>query len=110
MGTTYDDFLAERGYVPLCCDNNAQDLWTIFCCFGWLYPFLISFYCLALKAHLSTSESPTVLWIFSYAYAFMVIMIVFGIRAAQIAKVPAPVANAGGPVGANDVEGALGGY
>ena len=31
---TYADYLAERGYTPLCCDNWAEDLFTIFCCFA----------------------------------------------------------------------------
>lgn len=29
-GKTYQDYLNERGYKPLCCDNTGKDLWTIF--------------------------------------------------------------------------------
>ena len=60
---TYADYLAERGYTPLCCDNSAEDLFTIFCCFMWLYGFLIAFFCLLMKAYISTTDTSAALWL-----------------------------------------------
>lgn len=72
--------------MPLCCDNTGEDLWIIFCCFIWLYGFIISFFCLCMKAVLSTAETSAALWMFAYAFIFAVIMTVFGITANKVAK------------------------
>lgn len=86
---TYQDYLDERGYVPLCCDNTGKDLWIIACCFGWLYSLVLSFYCVVLKAVLLTAESSAALWMFFYVFCFGAIMILFAIYGNNISKIPA---------------------
>jgi len=88
---TYADYLAERGYTPLCCDNSAEDLFTIFCCFMWLYGFLIAFFCLLMKAYISTTDTSAALWLFAACFLFMVLGAIFAIIASMISKIPAPV-------------------
>jgi hypothetical protein len=90
VGKTYQDYLDERGYKPVCCDNTAEDLWLIFCCFGWLYSFVISYYCLLLKAILQTEDTAAALWMFAYAFIVMVGMTVFAIYANMVGAIPAP--------------------
>jgi outer membrane protein OmpA-like peptidoglycan-associated protein len=87
---TYQDYLDERGYVPLCCDNTGKDLWIIACCFGWLYSLVLSFYCVVLKAVLLTAETSAALWMFFYCFCFGAIMILFAIYGNNISKIPAP--------------------
>lgn len=87
---TFQDYLDERGYVPLCCDNTGKDLWIIACCFGWLYSLVLSFYCVVLKAVLLTAETSTALWMFFYCFCFGAIMILFAIYGNNISKIPAP--------------------
>lgn len=88
---TYQDYLDERGYVPLCCDNTGKDLWIIACCFGWLYSLVLSFYCVVLKAVLLTAETSAALWMFFYCFVFGAIMILFAIYGNNISKIPAEV-------------------
>jgi outer membrane protein OmpA-like peptidoglycan-associated protein len=89
-GKTYADYLAERGYKPLCCDNTGKDLWLIFCCFVALYCFLISFFCLNLKGYMATMDTSAYLWMAAYIFVFAVLIVVFAITASSIGKLPAP--------------------
>jgi len=90
QGKTYQDYLDERGYKPLCLDNTGEDLWIIFCCLMWLYALVISYYALTLKAALQTVPTSAALWMFAFTFLTGACMVIFAVNAAAIARIPAP--------------------
>lgn len=85
-GMTYQDYLNERGYKPLCCDNSGEDLWTIFCSYMALYSFVVAFYSLLLKIQLRTDETSAALYLFFAVFTFGAIMVYLQIHTAPLSK------------------------
>jgi hypothetical protein len=78
-GMTYKDYLEARGYKPVCCDNSGEDLWIITCCYMSIYAFLVAYFCLLMKAVLLTDESHAALYMYAFAFFFMVTMTILAI-------------------------------
>jgi len=83
---SYAEYLQQRDYHPLCCQNTGEDLMIIFACYMFLWSFTIGFYSLLLKAALLTDEDSTALYIFFFLFLSGAGMTYFSVFAASLEK------------------------
>jgi hypothetical protein len=101
-GMTYKDYLEARGYKPVCCDNTGEDLWIITCCYMSIYAFLVAYFCLLMKAVLLTDESHAALYMYAFAFFFMVTMTILAIITNNLGDAEVEKPDAGGDYGKTD--------